>query len=132
MSQVIVHDFDDDGRLDLVTTGYWDSKVYVLLNTTPTTTVGVRSGRAPVPFEMGPVRLRGGRAEVEFSNALAGRIRLVLYDVTGRRISTVLDRTMEPGSHVASWEWAGAPQGVYFLRLQAEEGARSRTVVHVR
>jgi hypothetical protein len=47
-------------------------------------------------------------------------VRLEVYDMTGRKLGTVIDGSMEAGSHSISWTADGLTSGIYLYRLQAE------------
>ena len=53
------------------------------------------------------------------STALA-RVRIVVLDVQGRTIATLVDGERPAGRHDVRWEAAAEPAGVYFVRLEAE------------
>jgi hypothetical protein len=42
---------------------------------------------------------------------------LVIYDVLGREIATLVDREMEAGTYVVEWNAWDFPSGMYFCRL---------------
>jgi hypothetical protein len=53
-------------------------------------------------------------------------VRLIIYDVTGREISKIVDQYQFPGTYSAQWSSADAsgyqlPSGIYFARLEAGE-----------
>ncbi|MEO0108181.1 MAG: FlgD immunoglobulin-like domain containing protein, partial [candidate division WOR-3 bacterium] len=67
-------------------------------------------------------------ARVRFSLPSQGRVRLTIHDMTGRRIRTVLDAALEPGSHTVTWhrdddQGRNVPSGVYAYRLETETGS---------
>lgn len=54
------------------------------------------------------------------------RVSLAIYDVRGRRATTVLSGDLAAGRHIATWSAEGAPAtGVYFAHLNV--GARELT-----
>jgi photosystem II stability/assembly factor-like uncharacterized protein len=57
---------------------------------------------AVIPFEL------GARSHVE----------LTVYDLTGRKVATLVDAMQDAGSHRAVFDAAGLSSGVYFTRLQ--------------
>ena len=59
-------------------------------------------------------------------------VRLAVYDVQGRHVATLIDRTMSAGSHTIPFENAGLASGVYICRMQAGSFSASRTMVVVR
>lgn len=67
--------------------------------------------RAPFPNPArGPVRIRYGvGAESQVS--------MVVYDMNGRRVATLVQGTMKPGDYTVVWR--SAPAGVYVIRYQA-------------
>ena len=71
--------------------------------------------------------VRSGNASVRFGVADAGRVRVRLYDVTGRVVRTLADRTFDAGEHVATWDGRDAAgnavaRGVYFARIEFAKG----------
>ena len=61
---------------------------------------------------------------INFAIATAGLVELVVYDVAGRRIATLLRRAMPAGRASVTWngrndKGAQVPTGVYFYRLAA-------------
>ncbi len=53
------------------------------------------------------------------------RVRLVIHDLQGRRVRTVLDAVLKPGEHSIRWNGRDdhdrrQPSGVYFVRFAAE------------
>ncbi|MFH1843300.1 MAG: FlgD immunoglobulin-like domain containing protein [bacterium] len=63
---------------------------------------------------------------IRYATPVAGWIRLVIYDLAGRRVKTLVDEVHEPGSHQA--EWRGTDErgrrvasGMYFYRLSMDD-----------
>ncbi|MDM7913784.1 MAG: T9SS type A sorting domain-containing protein [Candidatus Eisenbacteria bacterium] len=59
----------------------------------------------------------GGLTSVRFALPSSGRVRVQLFDVTGRLIETPVDETMEAGTHRVEWS-SRAPSGMYFVRVR--------------
>lgn len=47
------------------------------------------------------------------------RVRLTVYDVTGRRVALLVDAEQSAGRHEAVFSGAGLASGVYLVRLSA-------------
>ena len=67
------------------------------------------------------------KTEIHYALAEAGRVELVIFDVAGRRVTTLVDGTQAAGLHDAVWngdDASGRPvsSGIYFARLVTEEG----------
>jgi len=79
--------------------------------------------------------VRGGA--ISFALPRAGEARVQLFNAGGRLARTLADGTMEAGMRRLAWDGLGndrrpLPAGVYYLRLQAGEEVRTRSVVLAR
>jgi hypothetical protein len=54
---------------------------------------------------------------------------LRVYDVTGRRVATLVDEVRPAGDHVATWHAGGLASGVYFYRLRVDGVVHTRRLV---
>jgi len=71
---------------------------------------------------------------IEFDLATPSDVRLIVYDLLGREVTTLLDATLDAGRHGAVWNGRDAhgravASGVYFCRLETETGAFSRKMM---
>ncbi len=78
-------------------------------------------GASPNPFR--------GSTSIEFGLAERAQVRLSIVDAMGRRVRTLVDRVMEPGSHTAVLDAEGLAEGVYFCRLDTPAGSKVRSMV---
>ena len=70
---------------------------------------------------------------IEYALPEPKEVRLVTYDVLGRRVATIADGRREGGFHRVRWEAGrGLPSGTYFLRLRAGEQTRTQKLTVVR
>jgi hypothetical protein len=108
-------------------------------DSTTTTTVGVLD---PVPLPTGKgIELAPGqpnpsfgRTALRFRTDHAGRVRLMVHDVSGRVVASLLDEERPAGSHVIWWDGRRAngqplPAGVYLVRASLDGVPRSRKIV---
>jgi len=82
-----------------------------------------RVGGAPVLHPARPNPFRSATT-VTFDLTRPGAVRLSVYDVSGRRVATLLNEVREAGSHNVPWSGRGdsgnsLPAGLYFVRLDA-------------
>src|SRR5690606_19356444 len=56
---------------------------------------------------------------IPYDLASQSRVRITVYDVTGRPVATVLDASQNAGRHQVTFDAAGLPSGVYMVRLEA-------------
>ena len=75
-------------------------------------------------------------AIIRFETARAGRVRLELYDVAGRRVRRLVDEERGAGGYELAWrgeddQGRGVPPGVYSLRLVAPDRTDVRKLVKI-
>lgn len=76
------------------------------------------------------------RSTVSFRLSAAGRARVAVLDVSGRRLAVLLDAPLDAGEHRVAWtgrDAAGreAPAGVYFVRVATPDGAATARVLRL-
>ncbi len=59
-------------------------------------------------------------------------VELVIYDMRGRRVTTLVDEVQSPGSKLVRWDAAGISSGIYFCRLTAGERVLTRQAILLR
>ena len=64
-------------------------------------------------------------ATVAFGVAESGRVRVTVYDVVGREVVALADRTFEPGRHEVSLAAGALPAGVYIVRVASDAGVQT-------
>jgi len=71
------------------------------------------------------------REVVNFAYSLPadGRAVLSVYDLSGRRVATLVDSELTAGRHEVAWDCAGIPSGVYLYRLETNSGSLTRRLV---
>ncbi len=74
------------------------------------------AGGTPNPF--------ASTTSIRFSLAARTAVRVDVYDVLGRRVRTLANERLDPGTHVRDWDGredsgARATNGVYFVRMAA-------------
>jgi hypothetical protein len=104
------------------TAGNWGTATALTVPSSGSTTLAVGDAVA-VDFlaNPSPNPLRG-LSSIRFGLARAGEVRLELFDVSGRRVKTLVNGVLAPGPHVASWNGLNqrgdrVGNGVYFVRL---------------
>ena len=73
-----------------------------------------------------------GTATIRFALPAASRVRIGVFDVTGRQVRTLADGERQPGHHTALLSGDGLAAGVYFCRMVAGDWNEVRRLVLVR
>ncbi len=66
---------------------------------------------------------------IRFDMPQRARVRLTVFDVLGRVVTTLVDEPLAPGSHRAVFEAGTLPSGVYFYRLEAGAFSETRPMI---
>jgi len=74
------------------------------------------------------------QARIAFRVLRVGAVRLRLYDVRGRLVTTLIDAPLAEGDYETTWRrtderGARVPAGVYFARLDGAGGTSTRKLV---
>ena len=87
--------------------------------------IGSIGGSSASPVEFGINKIfpnpANGPVQIEFGLKAAGHVRMVVYDLSGRRIETILNSYTASGSHRQSWDTSLVPSGIFIVKLQTEE-----------
>ena len=71
---------------------------------------------------------------VQFDAARAARVELALFDLAGRKISSMRPGDVAAGPHSIDWNWEdhSLPAGIYGVRFRHPSGSSSRWIAHTR
>ena len=80
------------------------------------------SSEVPVTFSLGqnypnpfnPI------TNVKFSILNAGNVKIIVYDVQGREVQTLVNETLKPGTYETTFDGSALNSGIYFYQLFAE------------
>ncbi len=72
------------------------------------------------------------RTAIEYSLPRAGRVRVEIYDISGRRVSLLEDATRSAGRHRIDWEAADLPSGLYLCRIESAASVQVTKIVRLR
>jgi len=73
-----------------------------------------------------------GYTVIDYSLSLPGPVTLEVFDITGRRVQTLVNKKQEPGTYRVNFHAKNTPDGIYFYRLQARAFFQTRKMVVLR
>jgi len=59
-------------------------------------------------------------------------VRLVIYDVLGREVATLVNQQLKPGTYEVEWDAGNYPSGVYFYKLKAGDFTDTRKMILIK
>jgi hypothetical protein len=129
---------------------YAFSRLFALLQGTPhdyivgiyVTSYGVNeehNAETPAVFGFAPIMttVTRGRMNIDYTTQKACVVSLGIYDITGRRVRTLVHGFEEAGLKQTNWDGKDAlgrmlPSGVYFLQLQAGDYSAAEKIILLR
>jgi len=70
--------------------------------------------------------------EIAFSLPEASHVKMVLYDIRGAEIATLINKNMNAGKHSVKWDAKNAASGIYICKLIAEKYTKTRKMMLIR
>lgn len=67
--------------------------------------------------------------EISYQLSEMSQVRLTIYDLLGRRVSSLVDEKQLPGSYTVKWDASNLATGVYFYRLMAQGTNEAKKMV---
>jgi len=59
-------------------------------------------------------------------------VRIVIYNVLGNEVATLVDDDLNPGSYEVTWYTEGMPSGIYFYRLYTEKNTLTKRMALIK
>jgi hypothetical protein len=71
-------------------------------------------------------------ASIRYALPEAASVEVVVYDLLGRTVATLVDARQEAGFHELRWDGVQVASGTYLVRLRAGDFTATRTVTRAR
>lgn len=69
---------------------------------------------------------------ISFTLSNASRVSLLIYDIHGREVESLIEGIQPAGSHSIEWNASNLASGVYFYRLTADEFVQTRKMILIK
>ena len=63
----------------------------------------------------------------KFSN-----LKLVVYDILGKEIETLVNESLNPGTYEVNWNASQIPSGIYFYRLETDNFSETKKMLLIK
>jgi hypothetical protein len=91
------------------------------------------SQNTPNPFNpVTKIKFDLPKSNLSLSETNGLRVQLVIYDVIGREVATLLNQRLNPGTYEVEWDGTNYPSGVYFYKLITGEVTLTRKMILVK
>ncbi|MBN1755021.1 immune inhibitor A [bacterium] len=143
-SQSITLTFDADGLAPAeyyawlrIQTNDWEAlEYYVPIQLTVISTGVTEDSKLPGAYSLGYATPNpfNSTSAIQFSVPEKTEAELMVYDVLGKEVTTLLDRELEPGNYLARWDGLDQygrqmPTGIYFYKLETPNYEQKRKVL---
>ncbi|MBN8583824.1 MAG: T9SS type A sorting domain-containing protein [Ignavibacteria bacterium] len=69
---------------------------------------------------------------IQFQIKQSSEVKIVIYDVNGKELQTLVNQKLNAGTYSADWNAANSSSGVYFYKLTADDFTQTRKMVLVK
>lgn len=69
---------------------------------------------------------------IEYTLPEKVKVQLVIYDVLGRRVTTLIDQVQQSGTHIKTWDASNFASGVYIYRIHAGDFVQSKKMLLIK
>lgn len=69
---------------------------------------------------------------IPFQISRTCRVQLVIYNILGQKVQTLIDRVLEPGRHTVVFNGRNLASGIYWARLKAEGQVKTKKMILIK
>lgn len=73
-----------------------------------------------------------GAIKISFSMIKSGNVKISLYDLSGRYVESIIDKSESSGKHSVNLKMDAFPSGIYFVKVELPEGTFTRPINLIR
>lgn len=70
--------------------------------------------------------------KIKFDISLFNNVKILIYDILGREIETIIDQSLNPGTYELSFNASDLPSGIYYYRLVTNDFSETRKMTLIR
>jgi len=103
-----------------------EDRLYVLEEVSPETLaqneLSLQKSIQKKPYKISP-------SNISYTLRTKGRVRIELYDISGRLRECLLDTYQDAGHHSLKWKSKSLSSGIYFLRLRLNHSEKIEKII---
>ncbi|MFA7360159.1 MAG: T9SS type A sorting domain-containing protein [Candidatus Kapaibacterium sp.] len=120
----------------VVWSDYRDGNFEIYYKRNPTGNVGIQNISTEIPsaFSLGQNYPNpfNPTTNVKFSIVKSGQVKLIVYDVMGREVQTLVNESLKPGTYEAMFDGSALNSGVYFYKMTAGNYSETRKMLMIK
>ncbi len=66
------------------------------------------------------------------SRGAEGEVKLVVFDLLGRKVATLVNEQLKPGTYEVEWNASGFASGIYYYKLHTDEFVQTRKMILIK
>lgn len=70
--------------------------------------------------------------KISFGLPAASNTKIVIYDITGREVSEIIDRKLDAGNYSINWDARNFASGIYFYKLESGDYVQTKKMVLIK
>jgi hypothetical protein len=128
---IIAYDIDQDADLDVLAGGraidrvaWYENQTSAAVEPTSVPGIPVIDQNHPNPFNT--------NTRITYNLVAPGRVKLTVYDLAGKSVSTLVEGQQDSGDHEVWFESDGFPSGTYFYELLVGEQRQVRRMLLIK
>jgi hypothetical protein len=123
---VLVKDHNNDGNDEIITLRENNLRVYnlyrVSIDDEPSLPINfLVANNYPNPFN--------AQTMIEYNIPKESPVTIAVYDLLGRKITTLIDGIQPAGHHQVVWDASDYPSGVYFYKISTDDGTYAKKAI---
>jgi photosystem II stability/assembly factor-like uncharacterized protein len=72
------------------------------------------------------------KSTIRFAVLKPGNVKIIIYDIQGREVSSLVNQQMMPGTYEVNWDAGNYPSGAYFYRMITTEYTETKKMVLIK
>jgi hypothetical protein len=132
--KIMAADLDSDGDIDLAVMSEGDERLTWFENTAIVSGIRPNNDVLPMVYQLHQNYPNPFNPSTVISYQLAksSRVSLKIYDMAGRELKTLVNKTQNPGNHIVTFDASGFASGIYIYKLKAGSFEQSKKMVLLR
>jgi hypothetical protein len=119
-----------DNNYNIYVTGYKGARMCTVKYSQP---IGIKKISSNIPKEYNLSQNYPNpfnpTTKIKFQIVKSGLVQLQIFDVLGRKISSLVNELLKPGDYEIEWNGTNFPSGIYFYQLKTNKFTQTKKMI---